>query len=87
MSKPKFHVYSVIERKDEKPYWHKIGAAWPTKTGDGFRIDLNSLPLTGNLMLMPPKEEEPVEAPVPQGLVTPERAAGGVKRSRNGSRV
>ena len=82
MSKPKFHVYSVIERKDEKPYWHKIGAAWPRKTGDGLRIDLNSLPLTGNLTLMPPKEEELVEAPVPQGSVMPERAAGAVKRSR-----
>ena len=87
MSKPKFHVYSVIERKDDKPYWHKIGAAWPTKTGDGFRIDLNSLPLTGNLMLMPPKEEDPAEAPVPQSLIPPEREAGGVKRSRNGLRV
>jgi hypothetical protein len=62
MSKPKFHVYSVIERKGEKPYWHKVGAAWPTRTGDGFSIDLNSLPLTGNLMLMPPKEGETAEA-------------------------
>jgi hypothetical protein len=87
MSKPKFHVYSVIERKDEKPYWHKIGAAWPTKSGDGIRIDLNSLPLSGNLMLMPPKEEEAVEAPAPQSLIPPERASGGTKRSRNGSRV
>ena len=87
MSKPKFHVYSVIERKDEKPYWHKIGAAWPTKSGDGFRIDLNSLPLTGNLMLMPPREEEQVEAPVPQSTVMPEQAPAAVKRSRNGSRV
>ena len=82
MSKPKFHVYSVIEGKGEKPYWHKIGAAWPTKTGDGLRIDLNSLPLTGNLMLMPPKEGETVEDSVPQGLVPPDRAVGGVKRSR-----
>ena len=82
MSKPKFHVYSVIELKDEKPYWHKIGAAWPTKTGEGFRIDLNSLPLTGSLMLMPPKEEELVEAPVSRGSVMPERAVGAVKRSR-----
>lgn len=76
MSKPKFHVYSVIERKDEKPYWHKIGAAWPIKTGEGLRIDLNSLPLTGNLMLMPPREEEAVEASLPQGLVPPDRASG-----------
>ena len=75
MSKPKFHVYSVIERKDEKPYWHKIGAAWPIK-GEGLRIDLNSLPFTGNLMLMPPREEEVVEASLPQGLVPPDRASG-----------
>lgn len=58
MSKPAYIAYSVKEKKqNEKAYFHKIGAMWPNKKGDGFNLILDSLPMDGEITLLPPKDE------------------------------
>lgn len=52
---PSLIAYQIETGKD-KNYWHRIGAAWKNSKG-GYQIKLNSLPLNGELVLMPPKEE------------------------------
>jgi hypothetical protein len=59
MSKPTHGAYTAREYKDgdsTKTYWCKIGSAWPTKSGDGFSIKLDALPINGEIMLFTPKE-------------------------------
>src|SRR5207244_1464684 len=56
--KPVFEVFTVREGKKRKSYFTKIGAAWPTRSGNGLTLDLHALPLDGRLILMPPKVKE-----------------------------
>lgn len=44
--------------KDDKTYWTRIGVAFPTKTGGGWNVYLDALPLDGKLTLFPPKPKE-----------------------------
>ena len=53
--KPAYHVF-VSEKNGEKTYYHRVGAAWDVSNG-GISIKLNALPVDGNLVLFPPKEE------------------------------
>lgn len=46
------------EGKPIKAYFTNIGAAWPTKDGEGFMIKLKALPLDGILVMKPPREEQ-----------------------------
>lgn len=32
-------------RKDGKVYWHKIGVAFPSRSGEGFDLSFDSLPV------------------------------------------
>jgi hypothetical protein len=34
-----------------KGFWSRIGAAWPTKSGQGFNIQLDVIPLDGHITL------------------------------------
>lgn len=55
---PDLIAYSVIEKgKKEKPIWHRVGAAWKTQKGDGLTLQLDSLPIDGRVVLMPPKAD------------------------------
>lgn len=57
-NQPSLIAYRVIERgKGKKAVWHRIGAAWRHKDGDGFSIQLDSLPPDGAIVLIPPKDE------------------------------
>lgn len=38
--------------------WTKVGVAFPFKSGKGFNVKLESLPLTGEFMLIPPKPKD-----------------------------
>jgi hypothetical protein len=50
------NAYAVKERgNDEKAFWTRIGRAWPHKSGIGFNIELEALPIGGKIVLMPPK--------------------------------
>ena len=50
---PALIAYHVTE-KGEKAYWTRIGAAWPNKKG-GFQVKLETRPVNGELVLLPPK--------------------------------
>ncbi len=53
---PAFDVFTVQERgKGKDDWWTKIGGAWNNKDGGGISIDLQALPLTGRLVLLPYK--------------------------------
>ena len=56
MSKrPDYEVF-VSEKNGDKTYYNRVGAAWNVAK-DGISIKLNALPLDGNLVLFPPKED------------------------------
>jgi hypothetical protein len=44
----------------ENAPWTRVGALWPTKTGKGFRLNLELMPVApGSLLIMPnePRDE------------------------------
>jgi len=56
---PKYYAYAVKDRgKGKKGIWTRIGAAWTTEKGDGIKLQLEALPVTGKIVLMPPKADE-----------------------------
>jgi hypothetical protein len=61
MSKPSHVAYAVRNYKDtegnDKARWHEIGAAWPTKAGNGLNITLFALPVDGQISLIVPSEK------------------------------
>jgi len=58
-STPTFTAYAVKDRgKGKKPFWTRIGAAWPHKSGKGFTIELEAVPVDGKIVLMEPKVHE-----------------------------
>jgi hypothetical protein len=53
------NAYAVKERgKDKKAFWTRIGRAWPHKSGTGFNLELEALPVDGRIVPMPPKESQ-----------------------------
>jgi hypothetical protein len=61
MSKPSHIAHTARTYKDvdgiEKKRWHEIGAAWPTKSGNGFNVTLFALPVDGQISLFVPSEK------------------------------
>jgi hypothetical protein len=47
----------------EKSYWDRIGAAFAHKSGRGFDVVLDSLPLSGRITLVVPSEKVPEDVP------------------------
>lgn len=54
--KPAYEVF-VAQKNGEKNYYTKIGAAWSVSKG-GLSIKLSALPLNGECVLFPLKENE-----------------------------
>jgi hypothetical protein len=48
---PTHFAYAVRERKDQKGFFTKIGAAWANADGRGFSIQLDAVPLDGRITL------------------------------------
>ena len=67
MSKPSHIAYTARGYKDadgtEKKRWHEIGAAWPTKSGNGFNVTLYALPVDGQFGLFVPSEKPMADEP------------------------
>jgi len=59
--KPTLIAYSVKEGGAEDWIWTRIGAAWAHKSGPGFSIQLDALPLEGRIVLVAPKEARLVD--------------------------
>ena len=56
-AKPTHGAYSVLDRKSGNSFWHRVGSVWPHKDGQGFEVDLDSMPLDGRLTLRRLREE------------------------------
>ncbi len=57
--KPDLIAYNVRNpKKGGRGFWHRIGAAWETKSGDGFIVQLDAFPVDGRLILMPPNSPD-----------------------------
>ena len=57
---PALVAYHVRESKDGKGkgFWTRIGAAWPHEDGEGFNVQIETLPLNGKIVLRTPKADE-----------------------------
>jgi hypothetical protein len=52
------HELFVVSGKGDKSRWTRIGAAWPTESGNGFNIDFEALPAgTTRVVMLEPKRE------------------------------
>lgn len=60
MSKqPTLIAYAVRQRSGQQPaVWTRIGAAWAHHRDGGMSLELEALPVTGRLVLLPPKEND-----------------------------
>jgi len=51
-SKPTHSAYVVKEFSDgSKSFWNRVGSAWKHKDGDGFNVQLETIPLDGRITL------------------------------------
>ncbi len=64
MAKP--FVVSVVnelperEGEEKRNYWTRVGVAFPHRQGGGFNVEITpGLSVSGKLVIMPPKEDEP----------------------------
>jgi hypothetical protein len=53
-SRPSLYAYAVTG-EGEQAFWTRIGSAFAHRSGEGFSIELNALPVNGRIVLMPPK--------------------------------
>ena len=60
--RPSHEIFQVSD--GERSQWTKIGAAWLDKTGEGFTLKLDAIPLTGRVSMRPVKKKAPASAPV-----------------------
>lgn len=72
--RPSHIAYQVREGEDQKAYFNRIGAAWTHKDGEGFTLQLDSLPVDGRITVRSVQEriQEMKDA-----------AKGGERRSQN----
>lgn len=60
MSKPSHIAMTAREYEEggqKKTRWYEIGAAWPTKAGNGFNVKLYAMPTDGSFSLFLPKDQ------------------------------
>jgi hypothetical protein len=62
-NQPRYRAYTVIKREGQNDFWAPIGAAFQHHDGLGLNVLLRALPIDGKVVLRPPKENNPVEAP------------------------
>jgi hypothetical protein len=58
--RPTQTAYSVREYKKNgqtESYWTRIGVAWAHRSGDGFDIMLEALPVNGRVTIRPTKSK------------------------------
>jgi len=59
---PDLIAYTVTKPEGGKPRFHSIGAAWANSKG-GYGIRLHALPLDGEIVLLPPSQQDESSAP------------------------
>lgn len=60
--KPDFIVSSVVDVTDDKSRWREIGVAFWNDKHDSMSVLLDAVPLSGKLVLMPPKQRSADQA-------------------------
>lgn len=55
--KPDYIAYNVTGDKEGKGYFNKVGAAWQHKDGQGYDLQLESMPVNGRITLREMREE------------------------------
>lgn len=48
---PSHIAYHVREGEDQKSYFNRIGSVWPHRDGEGFNIQLDSVPVDGRITI------------------------------------
>lgn len=56
--KPDFIAYNVKETKQGKPVFNRVGAAWQHKDGQGYDIQLESMPVNGRVTLREMRDKQ-----------------------------
>ena len=56
--KPAYNAFTVIKKEGADDFWQKIGAGWMHGKGGGINVILQSFPLDGKIVLLPPKEDD-----------------------------
>ena len=58
VSKSPTHIaYHVRNREGGEGFWTRIGSAWPHADGQGFSIQVDTIPLDGRITLRLPSEK------------------------------
>jgi hypothetical protein len=55
---PSHVAYQVREREGQKSFWTRIGSAWQHGDGQGFNIQIESVPLDGRITLRVPTDRK-----------------------------
>jgi len=61
-----YHGKNTGKDRDSKKIWTRIGAAWPNKSGKGFNLTWDYLPLGDGLTVMLPFDKEGGEVAPPE---------------------
>lgn len=48
---PSHIAYHVREGEENKAYFNRIGSVWPHKDGQGFNVQLDSVPVDGRITI------------------------------------
>ena len=57
-----FVVEEFEGRNGKARNWIKVGAAFPTKDGTGFTVELRAIPVDGRLVILPPPPQDEKES-------------------------
>jgi hypothetical protein len=60
-----YHGRGTGKDKNSKKIWTRIGAAWPNKSGNGFNLTWDYLPLGDGLTVMLPYDTDSGEVSSP----------------------
>lgn len=55
--KPDFIAYNVKETREGKGMFYRIGAAWQHRDGEGYDLQLDSMPVNGRVTLRELRED------------------------------
>ena len=50
--------YQDKKTGETKTKWIRVGVAWPSRSGDGFDLRLNALPVNGKLFVRPKRDPQ-----------------------------
>jgi len=62
-----YHGRNTGKDKDGKKIWTRIGAVWPNKSGKGYNLTWDYLPLGDGLTVMLPFDKDDAHASPPEG--------------------